>query len=313
MKQSCSVIIATRNRKKELVACLKSIQLQTIPPDEIIVVDSSDIQNELYEVCNRIEKPPIKYIHTLDCSAARQRNKGINVCIGDIIFFFDDDVVLDKDFIANSLKVYENDKSGVIGGVQGVDLNTTKSFLLGKKRLLFFRLFMLDRNDSLARLLPSGMPVHLDYASPEIRHSSKNIRVYCAPGGITSYRREVLEEFRFDDNYNGYSHGEDGELSHRVSQRYEMYFTPEARLFHNQPSSKKAWYGTEDFIRSKICCQVYIFRKLFKKNPLNYIAILWSWLGLLIWNGIVHPNKKDFIYYLRSMRKELFNIFRSIA
>ncbi|MCX5815360.1 MAG: glycosyltransferase [Proteobacteria bacterium] len=313
MKQSCSVVIATRNRTEELAECLKSIHLQTIPPDEIIVVDSSDKRSKLYENCNPTEKIPIKYIHTLDRSSARQRNKGIDVCIGDIIFFFDDDIILDKDFIANSLKVYEDDKSGVIGCVQGVDLNVTKSFLSGKRRLLFYRLFMLDRNDSLARLLPSGMTVHLDYASPEIRHSSKIIRVYCAPGGITSYRREALEEFRFDENYNGYSHGEDVELSHRVSQKYEMYFTPEAKLFHNQPPSKIAWYRTEAYIRSAISAQVYIFRKLFKKNPLNYIAILWSWFGLLIWNGIVHPNKKYFVYYLRSMKKEFWNIFRKIA
>ena len=49
-KMKISVIIPTKNRKDDVIACITSIFFQTIIPNEIIVVDSSDseISGKLY-------------------------------------------------------------------------------------------------------------------------------------------------------------------------------------------------------------------------------------------------------------------------
>ena len=293
--------------------CLESIAIQTLLPEEVLIVDGSDDAQPgaLFEDPS-FTNLPIRYIHTKP-GLARQRNVGIENTSGDILFFFDDDVVLEKEYIEKAVGVYNDKRLNNVGGVQGIDLNIKESFLKGKKRLAFYRLFLLNRSDRYAKLLPSGSTTHLDVASPEIRYSKDPIRVSLMSGCMMSFHKKVFYDFKFDENYAGYSHGEDVDFSHRASQKYDMYFTSSAKAYHNQDQDKTSWYGTEDFVRSRMRAHVYLFRKHLRYNPLNYFAILWSWLGLLIWNGIVHPNKKDFIYYLRSMRKELLNIFRKIV
>ena len=125
-----------------------------------------------------------------------------------------------------------------------------------------------------------------------------------------SYRRKVFQDFRFDEKYSGYSHGEDAEFSYRVSQKYIMYCTSYAKAFHNQASDKKEWYGTGNFAKSRIRAQVNLFCKHLNRNPLNFIALFWSWLGMLIWSGIICPNKDYFIGLLKAMKKEFLNIFK---
>ena len=93
---SCSVIIATSNRKNELLRCLKSIEEQTVSPDEVIVVDSSDNPEELHSLCTFHNGILMKYIYTSDRSLTRQRNTGVNNSKGEIVFFFDDDIELDE-------------------------------------------------------------------------------------------------------------------------------------------------------------------------------------------------------------------------
>jgi len=312
MKQSYSVIVPTRNRKNELLKCIKSIERQTILPDEVLIVDASDNPQEIQKLCQSFENIHVRYFYHTPASLARQRNVGIRACNGEIVFFFDDDIELDEEYIEESLKIYNDKNLANVGGVQGRDLNVKESFLQGKKRLYFHRLFFLNRSDKYAKLLPSGNVAHLDYGAEEVIHNKIPIEVKCAPGGIVSYRREVLNEFKSDDNYDGYSHGEDVELSHRIAKKYKIYFTPDAKVYHNQTSDKKNWYGTEYFIKSNIKAHVYLFRKHLRKNFLNYFALLWSWLGLLIWNGIIHPNRLYFWANVKAMRSEFLNIFRPI-
>ena len=170
---------------------------------------------------------------------------------------------------------------------------------------MFYRLFFMDRKDRYAKLLPSGASTHLDTASPGIRYSEEPIRIYCASGCMMSYNRKVLNEYTFDESYDGYSHGEDVDFSHRVSKKYKIYFTPHAKVYHNQPMSKKVWYGTEDFGKSKIHAQMNLFRKHRASNPLNYLALLWFWLGILIWFGLIDRNKIALRGALGGIRNEL--------
>ena len=51
-------------------------------------------------------------------------------------------------------------------------------------------------------------------------------------GPLTTILKKI-KDFKFDEEYEGYSHGEDVEFSHRVSQKYSLYFTSYAKAFHN--------------------------------------------------------------------------------
>ena len=91
-----SVVIPTRNREVPLTNLLRKLLTQTVLPNEIIIVDSSDdIQNSYSEI-NKI----IRYFYTNEKSAARQRNLGIaNVEKNtEVLFFLDDDTNPDNEY-----------------------------------------------------------------------------------------------------------------------------------------------------------------------------------------------------------------------
>lgn len=307
-----SVIVATANRAEELKLFLKSLSAQTLLPTELIIIDGSDTNKTEIMLKNMHLKFSKLIYKRSRKSLTLQRNIGIDISKGEVVFFFDDDVVLDSEYIEKVIEIYENEELDNVGGVQGIDLNINKSFLEGKKRLLFYRLFFLDRTDKFAKLLRSGLSIHLDVASPEIRYAKTPIRIYCMSGCMMSYSCEAIDDIKFDEILEGYTIADDVDFSHRISRKYKLYYTPHAKLSHNQSLAKKDWYRTGDFAKLRIKCQVFLFRKLLADNFINYFIILWSWFGLLIWNGCVHPNKAYFIGNLKAMKEQFVNIFRPI-
>lgn len=118
-KLKISVVLATKNRFHDIIKCIESILVQTLLPDEIVIVDASDTQ-ELNSKIKKSESEKIKiiYIHT-KAGMTYQWNIGVKNSCGDIIFIFDDDTILKKDFV----NVFENDKERKIGGVCGDVIN----------------------------------------------------------------------------------------------------------------------------------------------------------------------------------------------
>jgi len=118
-----SAVICTKNRVQELMRCLKSLIAQSFPPDEVIIVDASDTEDAYLKIKEEFPKDSrFKYLHTKP-ALTYQRNVGVGNSSGDIIFFFDDDTVLDKDFIKEITKVFESDPEEKIGGVMGNNVN----------------------------------------------------------------------------------------------------------------------------------------------------------------------------------------------
>ena len=248
----------------------------------------------------------IKLIRSI-CSLTHARNLGVRASKGDIIFFFDDDVILDPNYICFTIDFYKENIDREIGGVCGIDTLVKFSWLAHKRKLLFHRLFFLSRRDRKAKLLPSGCDANLDTAFPNISQSKEAIRVFRLPGGITSYSRFVFDELVFDERYSGYSQGEDIDFSHRVSKKYPLYFLPSAHLKHRQTEDHGSWYKTEDYWRTEINSQTYLFYKHLSNNPLNYFALLWSWFGLFIYHGLYKNNPVALRGITRGIKEAIIN------
>ena len=69
-----SVVIPTRNRESSLRNLVNKINEQTLIPDEIIIVDSSEKRQSSYNDINK----SIKYLHTDKKSAAKQRDARVD-------------------------------------------------------------------------------------------------------------------------------------------------------------------------------------------------------------------------------------------
>jgi len=95
-----SVIIPTYNEEKYLPYLLKSLRKQTKKPNEIIIADHNSTDSTLVIIKKYSKILPIK--KTQGKLPAKARNHGaLKSTVGDndLLFFFDADVVLEKDFI----------------------------------------------------------------------------------------------------------------------------------------------------------------------------------------------------------------------
>jgi GT2 family glycosyltransferase len=94
MTPELSIIIPTYKRHTHLEKALKTVNQYRPPSSEVIVVDQSpDHKKYATHFCKVY--PYIKYIHLSSPSLPKARNAGIVNCSGDIIFFMDDDTIVD--------------------------------------------------------------------------------------------------------------------------------------------------------------------------------------------------------------------------
>jgi glycosyltransferase involved in cell wall biosynthesis len=228
-----SIVICTLHNLEGLGKCIASIVQQTLKPDEVIIVHGY-IDREIEEIIPKTMQPillansiKLKYIKTIR-SLVTQRNIGIDNACGDVIIFFDDDVVLDKDYLYFLLKVYQAKWSESIGGVQGTTIEDLEE-KPWHPREIFKKMFFLGRTTGKGCLLPS--------VNPSYCGNPKQItKVDIFSGCKMSFRREILLQNRFDSNFNEFWACDDVELSYRISQKYDLYQTPFAHL-HHVPSS----------------------------------------------------------------------------
>lgn len=110
-----SVIIPTRERIKYLNRCIKSIELQTEIPDEIVLIVHKDDQKTKEYITNLKTNLKINYYQT-DGGTCKGRNLGIKKSNGEILIFIDDDVILEKNYVKNLKVCFENYDLDVLTG-----------------------------------------------------------------------------------------------------------------------------------------------------------------------------------------------------
>ncbi len=229
-----SVVIATWNRPEPLRECLLSLAGQTLLPCEVILVDASDdgSTGEMSQALQGALPFPLLYLRATIRSSAVQRNQGAERAKGELIFFLDDDVVLEKDYLAEIVRVFEQDTSGQIGGVSGTIINQTYNAPSWLNRWLL-QLCVGKMSGSYAGRLVGPAVNFLPEDGPDrIR------RVEWLNTTGTAYRREVFLRYRFAETFLGYSAMEDVHLSARVAKQYTLLNTSNARLYHKDLGSQ---------------------------------------------------------------------------
>ena len=104
-KMQVSVIIPTYNRVQDLNECLDSLALQSVLPNQIIIVDNSK-NNESEDLVKSRETDfgtkdiCLDYIkNERENSLTVARNIGVKFAKGEIVLFLDDDVVFYRNYI----------------------------------------------------------------------------------------------------------------------------------------------------------------------------------------------------------------------
>lgn len=262
-----ALIIPTRNRAELLIKLLQSIQNQNIRPAQIVIVDGSD--QPVREKIEGYLSSSDTYVHVSPPSLTRQRNAGIRQIRPDITIagFLDDDIEFENGSIEAMLGFWNatDEKTG------GAEFNIIN--IPPKKPLIdAIRRFFCISAPVPGKVLKSGFCTS---AFP----ADHNHPCEWLCGGATVWKREILQEYSFDEWYSGWAYHEDAEFSYRVAQKFNLFVVHKARLTHNPPPfnpSKNIALGKMAVINR------YHF---VEKNPdLSLSAFYWSTLGEILIN-----------------------------
>jgi len=279
-----SVVIPTYNRAQDLRRCLDSILVQTVLPNEVLIVDDSDRDRD--EVIKSVERVVLAFHHKniylkyfrndRGKALTIAKNLGIEKSSGDIISFLDDDVILDRKYYEEILKIYEQYPHAL--GVEGKVVETKKKGLSFIVAEILGRLFYLGyREKNKCRMLPSLGNTYL----------LEDRTVNCEwISGASTYRKKVFNEFKYDENLLKYSWGEDQDLSYRIFKKYpsSLYVAPQAKYVHKvSPTGRIA---KREVVHMGEIYYLYLFYKIIDQSLKNKAIYLWSRVGITIFKVI---------------------------
>lgn len=225
---------------KTIDQCLESVFQQTLPPNEVVVVDGNSDDGTL-EI---IKKYPARKVTEPGLGYGHARNIGLESAKGDIVAFVDSDCQLEKNYLKELIPPLITAKTNV-GGVGGIT-------------------YPIKRN-----LISESLNVRLFGISTD---SEKKIREIDSIGGGTSaYPKDLLKNIGgFTVDITG---GEDYELNIRLRKAgYKLLLVPTAISYHLHPTTLKnlvkKWYNYGKFLVDMAV----------KKGQTRLLISTWGWI-----------------------------------
>jgi glycosyltransferase involved in cell wall biosynthesis len=289
-KLTISLLVSTMNRAISLERLFKSIEKQTRIPEQIIVVDASS-GDETKSFCENSEmgrRLSIQYLHSPYTGLSFQNNYGILHSKGDLILILDDDLVLYPDYVKELASLFEKDAAQKIGAVCGV-MEGVRVYPAEYIGCLFGS--------------PPKKPGYVSRAGRAVKVTptsfSEPTQVNWVSGGLSMWRKELFLVDRFNLLFNGYSVGNDLELSVRVASKWELVVNPHAICQHLQAPGGRP----DNFMRGKM--EIWNFHYIFindipDKRWVDYVEYIWSRFGIILQNIAplpLHPHRwSDFLW-----------------
>lgn len=267
-----TVAVPTVNRLDDMVAMARTLVTQTRLPDEFIVVDAGsgqDLEGALRQI---LDGSGIDFTYVRSAKGLPlQRNVAIDLSRGDFVFFFDDDVELEPDYIEQALRAFDLPHSPPVGCVTGT---LTKPPAPGGKRAEIYRAF------GLTNWVEHGEPeLYVSGGVRFITEPTEPIVVPVAEGCRMAFRKEVFEHERFLQFLPTYCQSEDVDFTWRVSQRWTIVQTPWARLDHKVSPTNRIGYSNQ--LHQLIYTHYHFFRHYRAKTPANIGRFALAELGLM--------------------------------
>lgn len=116
-----SVVLATYNRASSLQVTLESLLSLVYPASlswELLVVDnnSTDLTRVKVENAAAVAKFPVRYVFEGKQGRSSALNRGIAEAKGEIVAFTDDDVILDRNWLASVNRTFEEFNCAAVAG-----------------------------------------------------------------------------------------------------------------------------------------------------------------------------------------------------
>lgn len=267
-----TVAVPTVNRLDDMVEMAKTLVIQTRLPDEFIVVDAGSGQDLEGAMRAILDGSGIAFTYVRSAKGLPlQRNVAIDLARGDFIFFFDDDVELEPEYIEKALEAFDTPLDRPVGCVTGT---LTRPPPPGGKRAEVYRAF------GLTNWVEHGQPeLYISGGVRFITEPDAIIQVPAAEGCRMAFRRQVFEHERFLQFLPTYCQSEDVDFTWRVSQRWAIVQTPWARLDHKVSPVGRIGYSNQ--LHQLIYTHYHFFRHYRAKTPANLARFAWAQAGLV--------------------------------
>lgn len=218
-KDLVSTVIVTRNRRSDLIRCIKSLKDSTYKQLEIIVVDNGSTKR-VTSWAKRLF-PEVNFVRSKqNLGAAGGRNFGKEFAKGNYLLFVDDDAQIDKEMISELISVLTGEKN--VGIVQP-------------------KIYDMEKRNTLQGI---GCDINLltgRVSSVGIREEDKgqydSIKDLQSVGCIWMVKRIVFEKIGgYDEEY--FIPWEDTDFSFRARKAgLRILFEPKALAWHRGPKS----------------------------------------------------------------------------
>lgn len=208
--------------------CLQSLVRQTVRVSEVIVVhcgDDRDTRTVTEDPQWRSAGLVCRYFAFPIRNAAAQRNFAVQQTACEWLLLLDDDVELEKDWVAELLKPCERDPSvgATMGRLVNQPLSAPSRWWRAYRRLVGGRQ-ALEPGRLVGAVMPNGFPAEATGALP----------TEWIGGGVAAVRRSAFDSVGgFAPYFAGSSPGEDLDLGYRLSRHWQVLFVPGARALHH--------------------------------------------------------------------------------
>jgi glycosyltransferase involved in cell wall biosynthesis len=203
-----SLIIATYNWPESLILALRSIEKQTIVPEEVVIADDGSTA-ETKEIIDKFKKESeLNIIHSWQedngFRVSKSRNKAIAKSCGDYIILIDGDIILHPKFVQDHVS---NAKVGYF--MQGsrvlLSQDITEQIIISKRiSFSFFSKGMKGRKNS----------IHSNFIS-KIFSTKKNYLRGIKTCNIAFFRQDFINVNGFNNEFEGWGR-EDSEFIVRL-------------------------------------------------------------------------------------------------
>lgn len=265
-------IIPTLNRHADLNNCLQSIRNSTHKPDEIILIEQWDLE-KTQEIVISFSDLNIILLYSKEKSGSKARNIWIQKAKWKYVFFIDDDVTIETDYIETAVNYLEQNSQ--VEGLSGKDLQ--KNIKPNTIWRIIWVLFNIATLKETSVILKSWHNTNIYFSNTE-----QNIQ--SMPWCSMVIRKDIFNFFQFPNNFIKWSFGEDVFLTYQIFKKYwngSLKYLPKLKFNHHQSTASRI--SKRSLIRMKIIYR-YIFWKseVYDNRFINTLCYIWSQFGLLL-------------------------------
>ncbi len=213
-----SILVAGHNEQDKIETCVKSLNEQSLVPDEIIVVSDGSTDATRARLRDLLHRGLIQGAHGTDLRAGKSAatNLAWRLSSGDILINLDCDTTFDRHAIRNIVRPFNDPQIGAVSGNILVR-NTTASLMAALQSIEYLISISLGK-----------------------RSQAMIDQVSCASGAFSAFRRSALEQVGGLDAAGG---GEDLDLTLRMRKAgYGIAFAHDAVSRTDVPATFPAFY-----------------------------------------------------------------------